>query len=221
MSITPRLKKVVDRYPSIPYVVPFFLFLILTVVQAHVPGGLGVGYPLKTVVVAAVLLGLRPWFPQATVRSIWTPLGVGMLVWVIWILPEGRYPLLGNPEPFDPFANFGTKAALVWIGFRLLGATVIVAVAEELFWRGFLIRWLVSADFRGVPAGTFTWSSFLVTSVLFASEHNRWLVGLIAGVVYNLLWYRTKSLGACIIAHGTTNLALGIYVLATRQWTFW
>ena len=69
--------------------------------------------------------------------------------------------------------------------------------------------------------GLFTWPSFLVTSALFAVEHDRWLVGLMAGVAYNLLFYRTKSLYACMVAHGVTNLALGIYVLRTGQWTFW
>ena len=41
------------------------------------------------------------------------------------------------------------------------------------------------------------------------------------GVAYNLLLYRTKSLYACIVAHGVTNLAPAIYVLATGEWSFW
>ena len=69
--------------------------------------------------------------------------------------------------------------------------------------------------------GTFTWASFLTTSALFAVEHDRWLAGLIAGLAYNGLYYRTRSLNACIVAHGITNLGLGIYVLAGNQWRFW
>ncbi len=98
---------------------------------------------------------------------------------------------------------------------------MVVAITEELFWRGFLIRWIIKPDFRSVPIGMFTWPSFVITSLLFATEHNRWLVGLIAGIIYNILLYRTKSLRACMVAHGMTNLALGLYVLATQQWTFW
>jgi CAAX prenyl protease-like protein len=52
-------------------------------------------------------------------------------------------------------------------------------------------------------------------------EHDRWLAGLIAGVAYNALYYRTRSLKACILAHGVTNLGLGIYVLTANQWRFW
>ena len=213
--------RLITRFPSIPYVAPFLLFLVLTTLQANLPGGIGLGYPLKTVVVGAVLFALRPWLPKMENRAVGTAIAVGVFVWVIWILPEGLYPLLGESEPFDPFAHFTGGGAFVWIGFRLLGATVVVAITEELFWRGFLIRWIIKPDFRSVAIGTFTWPSFLLTSILFATEHNRWLVGLIAGVIYNALLYRSKSLRACMVAHGMTNLSLGLYVLATQQWTFW
>jgi CAAX prenyl protease-like protein len=221
MSIRRQLDGWIGRFPSLPYIAPFLLFLVLTTLQASLPGGIGLGYPLKTVVVGAVLFALRPWLPKMENRALGTAIAVGVFVWVIWILPEGLYPLLGESEPFDPFAHFTGGGAFVWIGFRLLGATVVVAITEELFWRGFLIRWIIKPDFRSVAIGTFTWPSFLLTSILFATEHNRWLVGLIAGIIYNILLYRTKSLRACMVAHGMTNLALGLYVLATQQWTFW
>ena len=98
---------------------------------------------------------------------------------------------------------------------------VVVAVMEEVFWRGFLLRWIIKQDFLNVSFGTFTWVSFAVTSILFAVEHNRWFAGLLAGVIYNLWFYRTRSIYACIVAHGVTNLALGLYVLYTGDWSFW
>jgi hypothetical protein len=36
-----------------------------------------------------------------------------------------------------------------------------------------------------------------------------------------LLLIRTKSLGACIIAHAVSNFLLGAYVLYAREWFFW
>jgi len=35
-------------------------------------------------------------------------------------------------------------------------AVIVVPAMEELFWRAFLIRWLVKEDFKSVPVGTFT-----------------------------------------------------------------
>ncbi len=178
-------------------------------------------YPMKTVAVGIALLLLVRWFPKLEVRSTWFAGGVGVVVFVLWVLPEGFYPLLSTPSPVDPFEKLVVPWVYLWLAFRVFGASVVVPIMEELFWRGFLIRWLVKENFQKVAIGTFTWPSFLITSALFASEHNRWLVGLMAGVVYNLVLYRTKSLYACMIAHGVTNFALAIFVLTTDQWTFW
>ena len=162
-----------------------------------------------------------PGLPRLTVQSTGLAVLVGVVVFVMWILPEGMYPYLGSSESFDPFAHFTGPWLFGWIAVRLLGASLLVLVIEEYFWRGFLLRWIINPDFQKVAIGTFSWPSFLLTTLLFASEHNRRLVGLIAGAAYNLLLYRTRSLYACIIAHGVTNLALGIYVLTTGAWSFW
>jgi hypothetical protein len=173
------------------------------------------------VLTAACLVALHRWLvPEGRAFAL-AATAAGIVVLVLWILPEGLYPLLGARAPFDPFRALPRGQAFVWIGVRLLGAAVVVPFVEEFFWRGFLIRWLVRSDFRTVPLGTFTWYSFLATVLLFAVEHDRWLAGLIAGVVYNLLYYRTRSLKACILAHGVTNLGLGVYVLATARWGLW
>jgi CAAX prenyl protease-like protein len=96
-----------------------------------------------------------------------------------------------------------------------------VPVMEELFWRSFLIRYVIASDFEKVPIGKFTWSSFLITSILFGSEHHFFLAGVMAGVAYNLLLNCTRSIALCIFSHAVTNLALGIYVLASNKWYFW
>ncbi len=210
----------ITRHPWLAYVAPFALFMLFIVIQpsdTFVPWI----YPLKTISVGITLFLLWRWYSDFNVGYTWIAVLVGVVVFVLWVLPDGLYPLLSTPTPVDPFDHLVVPWVYIWIGFRLFGASVVVPIMEELFWRGFLIRWLVKENFQKVAIGTFTWPSFLITSALFASEHNRWLVGLMAGVVYNLILYRTKSLYACIIAHGVTNLALAIYVLVTNQWTFW
>lgn len=105
--------------------------------------------------------------------------------------------------------------------FRLFGAVLVVPVMEELFWRSFLIRYIITPDFTSVPVGCFSWPSFLIASVLFGFEHNLVVAGILAGIVYNLLLYCTRSLSSCIMAHSITNLALGVYVVNTGHWYFW
>lgn len=124
-------------------------------------------------------------------------------------------------DQFDPY-KYGIDL-LAWfiIAFRLAGAVIVVPIFEELFWRSFALRWLIKDDFLSVPIGAFTWFSFAVVTLGFGFEHHEWLVGLIAGVLYAVLLYKTKRLFDCVLAHAVTNLLLGIYVLSTQQWHLW
>ena len=92
---------------------------------------------------------------------------------------------------------------------------------EELFWRGFLIRWLVDANWKAVPVGTFTLRSFWVTTVLFGLEHEQWLAGLFCGALLNALLYRTRSVFACVLAHAVANALLAGWILSRGAWQLW
>jgi membrane protease YdiL (CAAX protease family) len=87
---------------------------------------------------------------------------------------------------------------------RLFGSAFVIAVAEEIFFRKFLI------DFAG-----FWWMV-----VLFAIEHDRFLVAFIAGVIYGIVKIKV-SLKSAIIAHIVTNFILGIHVIRFAKWQFW
>jgi CAAX prenyl protease-like protein len=84
------------------------------------------------------------------------------------------------------------------------------------------MRWLVKDDFASVQLGTYTPRSFWITAVFFAAEHGPyWEVGLIAGVIYNWLMIRTRSIGDCILAHAITNAILSAFVITTGRWEYW
>ena len=121
-------------------------------------------YPLKTVVVGSILLLLVRWFPKLSVKSTWLARTVGIGVFVLWVLPEGAYPLLTAPSPVDPFKSIVVPWVYLWIAFRMIGASVVVPITEELFWRGFLIRWLINEKFQNVA--TEQWSFWWVGNVI-------------------------------------------------------
>ncbi len=83
------------------------------------------------------------------------------------------------------------------------------------------MRFAIKSDFKSIPLGQFSWFSFIFIAFLFGFEHYRWLPGIIAGMVYAGVLYRRKDLFESILSHATTNLLLGIYVLATHHWSFW
>ena len=146
---------------------------------------------------------------------------VGLVAIAIWIGIDSFYPKFGHATPFDPTTIEPMANRNVFIVFRVVGAVLVVPVMEELFWRAFLIRWLVNEDFKSVPVGTFTWLSFGVTVALFGGEHSEWLAGLICGALYNWLYYKRKDVFACVVAHAVSNAALAAWVLSRGDWKFW
>jgi len=221
-----RLRLLVNK-PWFPYVLPFALFLLLTGPVRFLPAWSPYLYIAKTVIVGTLLWFWRYEYAadishRLSFRDWLTALFCGLLALVIWIVPEGYLFQLNQNSGFDPYAlGRSTAAAGGLIVVRLIGAAVVVPVMEELFWRSFLMRYLINPDFRSMPMGTFSWFSFLGVAILFGLEHHRVIVGIAAGLLYNLLLVRQKNLRGVILAHGVTNLGLGIYVLLTGSWMFW
>jgi CAAX prenyl protease-like protein len=157
-------------------------------------------------------------------------LGIGVLVFLIWIGPDLISPnyrhhwLFENAVMGQPHGSLSSiaQAQPAVLFFRSVRAVVIVPIVEELFWRGWLMRWLISPRFDQVALGTWSAQSFWIVAVLFASEHGSyWDVGLAAGIVYNWWMLRTKSLGDLILAHAVTNGCLCAYVIAYGKWEYW
>jgi CAAX prenyl protease-like protein len=92
---------------------------------------------------------------------------------------------------------------------------------EEIFWRSFLLRYLTQHDFRKLAVGTFSAMALWVMVAGSALAHPEWLVAAIASLAYAFWLRRTRSLFASIVAHATTNAALGAYVLTTGAWQYW
>jgi CAAX prenyl protease-like protein len=183
-------------------------------------------YPLRIAVVLGALLYLWPAYEELrntlcrNVREALMVIVVGVLVYIAWVRMDWSWAMQGQPTGYNPF-QAGAGTGVVLAAIRIFGAGVVVPVMEELFWRSFLIRYLVTPTFTMVRLGTFTPLSFGATVVLFGLEHHLWLAGMLAGAAYNLLLYKTHRLWPCILAHAITNLLLGIHVLLTGEWHWW
>jgi uncharacterized protein len=155
---------------------------------------------------------------------------VGIMVFVIWIAPDRIFPgyhshwLFTNSVTGAVVSSLAESSRGDWavLTLRTLRAGVFVPIAEELFWRAWLMRWIVSQDFTKIPLGAWSARAFWIVAVLFALEHGAlWDVGLAAGILYNWWMVRTKSLGDVIVAHGVTNAVLSAYVIFANQWQYW
>ena len=216
--------------PAAQYTVPFIAFLLFL---AAAPQRILNAYweaPLWVGVLAVICflcwpreLPLAPQYPL-------TSIGIGIAVFLLWIAPDVLIPgyrhniLFSNPVMGHLHSSIQpTELQSHWVlGWRTARAVLIVPIVEELFWRAWLMRWLINPDFRRVALGAYSPLSFWVTAILFASEHGPyWDVGLLTGIIYNLWMIRTRSVADCILMHAVTNGILSAYVIATAQWQYW
>jgi CAAX prenyl protease-like protein len=214
-----------------PFAVYMVFILIFDLLKPLIPEGAladnfsAVIYPIKIFAVIAALVFCWKYYDELHVGHlkavhITGAVVTGVIVFVLWINMDWDFATIGNQEAYNPGILPGW-AFYAFIAVRMAGTALVVPIFEEIFWRSFILRYFISQNFTTVKIGTFTWMSFAVSSLLFGSEHYLWLAGIMAGIFYNLLLYWSRNIYACIIAHGVTNLLLGIYVLKTGSWHFW
>ncbi len=226
---------------DIAYFVPMAIFLLFTFLGGSYKSFYPLSYVLKTGIVAIALYCF--WNYYTKIR--WTHLGWGVAFGIIgtvqWIGMEKL--LMSNDalswtrmtkdiqgEAFRPHEFFKAAPALMWgfIAIRWAGASLLVPVMEELFWRDFAWRSIASPNnFELQKVGEYDRNAFWVVPLLFASVHQQWLTAIVWGLLIALLLVKTRSLGACIVMHGVTNFLLGAYVLYSHyvrhvdEWYFW
>ena len=212
--------------PALAYIAPFAVFIALRWLPFP-PEWLA---PVRLVAVAATLavfsrgsIPRRPAFPIGSIV-------LGAAVMAVWIGPDLLWPGYRDSWLFHNAVMGVARSTLpprlhsnaFFIAVRVLESAILVPILEELFWRGWLMRWTIRADFESVPIGQYKALSFWAVALLFGSEHGPyWEVGLIAGVAYNWWLVRTRNLADCMLAHAVTNALLAGYVLVFDQWQYW
>jgi len=181
-------------------------------------------YPAQTIFCGALLLWFRRCYEFHPLKNVAFTLLIALAVFAVWIAPQQFFHALPRTVGFDA-TILASKSATYWsaIIFRFLRLVVVVPLVEEIFWRGFLLRFVIDEHFERVPFGNFNWLSFAIVTVAFTFSHSRpdWPAAFVAGAVYNVVAYRTRSLASCVLAHAATNLFLGLWIMQTHQWGFW
>ncbi|MFD3450350.1 CPBP family intramembrane glutamic endopeptidase [Microbacteriaceae bacterium 4G12] len=108
----------------------------------------------------------------------------------------------GKTEAMQQNVSFFT----VLIAF--ISAAVISPIYEEIFYRGFLYRWLRTRI--GLTRAILL--SSLIFTIIHIPTYNAMPVNFLSGIIFALAYERTNSIWPSVIIHGLTN---GIMVLLT------
>lgn len=204
-----------------PYLAPFLVVMVSAMLTGAFSAGIDWLYPVRVVAAVCVLWAFRRHYSNLGWTLSWRAVAIGCVTFAIWIALVPSEP--GGAEGWPAaLQSVPVHWAAAWLALRVVGYTIAVPLVEELAFRGYLIRRLMRADFQHLPLGLFTWSSFLLSSVLFGALHGAfWLAGTVAGMTFALALYQRRALGDAVLAHATTNALIAVYVFATGRWSIW
>ncbi len=212
-------------------IVPFVLFMALLALRGNLPADIGIDlrwiYGLSTLLVGGLLLW---WWREygelarqnlPSIGELGLAIVVGLAVFGLWIVLDAPWMVIGTPSA--SFVPLDANGAPVWplIAVRWIGATLLVPVMEELFWRSFLMRWVQNPVFELVDPRRVGVRAIVLSTFVFVLAHTMWLAAIVAGLAYALLYRQTGKLWVAVIAHAVTNGVLGIWVVRTGHWALW
>jgi CAAX prenyl protease-like protein len=206
-------------------VIPFAAFAALTILQGRFGDASQYWiYALKTAIGAWLLWLMRFHIKELKWAFSWEAVAVGVVIFAAWIGLDGHYPMLvQRPGSFNPLSTYGegSAVALIFIGVRIMGSSLVVPPLEEVFYRSFIYRCLIKSEFLKIPLNRLDWKAFLIAGTVFGITHYEWLPGILCAFAYQGLVIRRNRLGDAITAHATTNLLLGIWVIIYDAYAFW
>ncbi len=208
--------------PAAAYLMPFLAILATAMISRAVSGEFEWLYPLRFASAAAVFWFFRARYAELDWRFSAYAVAAGGTVFAIWLALDRA------PGPHVPggigagLAALSTPARISWLVFRTTAVVVTVPIAEELAFRGFLIRRLMASDFEALSPRRYTYLAVALSSLAFGLLHGeRWLAGSLAGFIYAAAFLRRGRIGDAVVAHATTNALLAAWVLAGGRWYLW
>jgi len=206
--------------PVAVYLLPFLALLLSGMVSKAVSSGFESLYWLRLVAAGLALCYSWPRLQGLDWHCSWRGPLAGLASFGIWIVTAH---LLTQPAAMPPaLAALPALSRAWWVAGHLVVSLGAVPIAEELAFRGYLLRRIAAADFESLlPRSIGTWP-LLFSSLVFGLCHGAlWLPGMIAGVIYGLVFIRSQRMGEAIAAHATANALIAVCVLVDSQWQLW
>jgi exosortase E/protease (VPEID-CTERM system) len=209
------------RDATAAYLAPFLAIMASGLVARSMTADFEWVYFLRVAAAIGALWAFRRDYESIEWRPGAAAFAIGAGVFALWIGVDRMLGIAASPAPAE-FRGASHLAQIAWIVARIIGGVVTVPIAEELAFRGYLLRRISSADFESVDLRRFAWLPFVISSVAFGLLHGeRWAAGTIAGMAYAWAAMRRGRIGDAAVAHGFTNALIAVWVLAGGNWQLW
>lgn len=195
-----------------PFLVPLIASLVATAAISMLAMGNTPFALLRYGVSVATLLVLHRALPTLAVRHVLVPLAAGAAVATFWIPSTA-----GSGPPSSGLAVTLGGSSLLLAAVHIAGFTIVTPLVEELAFRGFLLRRMVSSSFAGVAYREVTWGALLVSSIVFGAIHSMWSQAAVAGLIFGIVARREEGVGPAFLAHATANALICLYALSTGR----
>jgi CAAX prenyl protease-like protein len=199
---------------------PLLAILAAGMVSHAMSSGFETFYPLR-LIAGAIVLGIYAR-RLATLDWHWSWRGpaVGALVFLLWIF-AAHFLIPAAPMPGKLLALSPVPRG-IWIASRLAASILTVPIAEELAYRGYLMRRIGNREFDTVPFQSVRWPALCVAAIVFGMMHGAlWLPGIAAGLGFGLVTVHRGRIGEAVTAHATANVLIAGAVLGWHQWQLW
>jgi exosortase E/protease (VPEID-CTERM system) len=151
------------------YLVPFLAILAAGMLSRALSAGFDLLYSLRLVCALVALWAYRRSYRNIDWGFSWRGVVAGVAVFGVWaacaqfVSPSAAMP--------DDLARLPFSARVAWIACRAATAIIMVPIAEELAYRGFLMRRIEAPDFDSIPMSRVGWPAIAISAVAFGVMH--------------------------------------------------
>ncbi len=199
--------------PVVARVFPFIIFMASALLASTFSQTPTVLYPLRVLVTATGLYLFWPYLKTLNWRLDFLAVATGLLIGVGWIVTA-------SDTGDVPFGSLTGIALIIWVITRIIGTAILVPIIEEFMFRSYILGRIAGFDHNG--DGPVVWWRVVlavgVSSGLFALLHGRWVEALLAGVIFGLLYIRSRNVVDSILSHAVANSVIALFALVTGAW---
>ncbi len=211
-------------HPTAAFLLPFLALVATAFVTGLFTIEVDLLYGVRIVVGALVLAGFRGYYRRDLAvagAGLVSAAALGLVAFAVFVALQPRPDPADLQRALDQLNGLSPAARAAWLTVRVLGSVVVIPIAEELAFRGYLYRRLIAREFEHVPPATRALLPLALSSLAFGAIHGGIAGGALAGLLFAFAMLRAGSLLAPIVAHAVANLAVAVYVMAFDQWWLW